>query len=80
MTRKDYVAIAEAFRRAIYSATYTGNSPVSMDAVGPDGVANWKRASQNVTLSLARDIADKMQRDNPRFDRARFLKACGVQS
>jgi hypothetical protein len=28
----------------------------------------------------ARAIADVMARDNPRFDRARFLKACGVQS
>ena len=29
---------------------------------------------------LARDLAATMARDNPRFDRARFLKACGVQS
>lgn len=27
----------------------------------------------------ARNIADVMQADNPRFDRARFLKACGAQ-
>ena len=25
-------------------------------------------------------IADVMAQDNPRFDRARFLQACGVQS
>lgn len=25
-------------------------------------------------------VADVMARDNPRFDRGRFLKACGVQS
>jgi hypothetical protein len=25
-------------------------------------------------------IADKLQRENPRFDRGRFLTACGVES
>jgi hypothetical protein len=30
--------------------------------------------------SLAVDVAEIMAADNPRFDRARFLKACGVQS
>ena len=30
--------------------------------------------------AIAVKLADMMQRDNPRFDRARFLKACGVQS
>lgn len=25
-------------------------------------------------------LADALQRDNPRFDRAKFLAACGVQS
>jgi hypothetical protein len=29
---------------------------------------------------VAHCIADVMARDNPRFDRARFLKASGVQS
>jgi hypothetical protein len=29
---------------------------------------------------LARDLAATLAADNPRFDRARFLKACGVQS
>jgi len=30
--------------------------------------------------SCCEKIADAMAADNPRFDRARFLKACGVQS
>jgi hypothetical protein len=29
---------------------------------------------------VAQVLADHMARENPRFDRARFLKACGVQS
>lgn len=28
-------------------------------------------------LPLARDMADMFAADNPRFDRERFLKACG---
>jgi len=29
---------------------------------------------------LARDLADYFEQDNPKFDRARFLEACGVES
>ncbi|MGH9706118.1 MAG: hypothetical protein ACRD5R_05120 [Candidatus Acidiferrales bacterium] len=32
------------------------------------------------TQRAARCLADMMAADNLRFDRARFLKACGVQS
>ena len=33
----------------------------------------------SVSLSLvAQELADALQGDNPRFDRARFLDACGV--
>ena len=28
---------------------------------------------------LARNLTDALQADNPRFDRARFLTACGVK-
>jgi hypothetical protein len=39
------------------------------------------RAQLNQDCQMVADcIADVMARDNPRFDRARFLKACGVQS
>jgi hypothetical protein len=30
--------------------------------------------------SLARDLADYFATENPRFDRYRFLRACGVES
>ncbi len=38
-----------------------------------------KSAEYAIRLA-ATHIAATMARDNPRFDRARFLKACGVQS
>ena len=37
-----------------------------------DQTINWTGAD------LARNLADVLQGDNPRFDRARFLVACGV--
>ena len=34
----------------------------------------------SVSLSLvAEELADTLAKDNPRFDRARFLTACGVK-
>ena len=34
----------------------------------------------SVSLSLvAEELADTLANDNPRFDRARFLEACGVK-
>jgi hypothetical protein len=38
-----------------------------------DQSINWSGAD------LARNLADALQADNPRFDRARFLEACGVK-
>lgn len=38
-----------------------------------DQSINWTGAD------LARNLADALQADNPRFDRARFLTACGVK-
>jgi hypothetical protein len=34
--------------------------------------------SQAGAENIARDLADALQADNDRFDRARFLTACGV--
>lgn len=31
-------------------------------------------------LGVAQDFADELQGTNPQFDRARFLKACGVEA
>lgn len=42
---------------------------------------NWEGftpESQEAIDGLARSLATKLQADSPRFDRARFLVACGV--
>jgi hypothetical protein len=47
-------------------------------------LAHWlKTATICTSDSMARNLfasslADRLERDNPRFDRRRFLKACGV--
>lgn len=37
------------------------------------------RLEDTVALQIIEMLADDLQADNPRFDRARFLEACGVK-
>ena len=65
MTRKDYEAIARAVRYA---------KPLNPSQSLLSGIAN------SVLETVAINIAEVMEMDNPRFDRDRFLTACGVRS
>ena len=67
MTRKDYVLIAGKLYQA------------KLDILGKEAPSDHSNMLDGVSLA-AEHIADAMQIDNPRFDRERFLKACGVQS
>jgi hypothetical protein len=64
MTRKDYILLADALASA---------KPIPHD----DFQLAADRYDQFAIDCTA--IADALA-ENPRFDRARFLKACGVQS
>lgn len=68
MTRKDYVAIANCF--SVLRSEWANR-------VVQDG---YEEIRIGAVWQAARLIAEMMSRDNPRFDRERFLKACGVQS
>ncbi len=62
MTRKDYVALAEALHSAQVSSetiTFKGH--------------DWAQA---VWEDCRDQIADVLAADNPRFDRERFVRAC----
>jgi len=37
-----------------------------------------ERAVQNLVYDVTNDLADYFESDNPRFDRDRFLTACGI--
>lgn len=66
MTRKDYVLIADALKCVRTSAA--GRDEGELE----DRLAQWSEDCEAV--------ADALANDNPRFDRDRFLKACGVAS
>ena len=40
--------------------------------------ANVCDLEETIGADIARNLADALQADNPRFDRHRFLVACGV--
>lgn len=61
MTRKDYVAIAEAIEEGL-----------KVNGLG----GGWSEA-KGAILTVAKEIANVLAADNKRFDRERFLKACG---
>jgi len=62
MTRKDYVLIAETIKGAINYEQDFNND----------------QSKVNGFKSLALALALTLESDNPRFDRHRFLVACGV--
>ena len=65
MTRKDYKAIAEVIRQ----------NTEELDSGAERGMV--VKTIQDVP-KLAEDLASIMASDNPRFDRIRFLSACGL--
>jgi hypothetical protein len=62
MTRKDYGLIAAAL-----NDTLLINCPTH----------EYLNGAKAATISAITHIADALSRDNPRFDRERFLKAAG---
>ena len=41
--------------------------------------ANVCNLEETIGADIARNLADALQADNPRFNSARFLDACGVK-
>lgn len=62
MSRKHYQMIADGFK-------------TQMDAL-PENVA-LRAAAQTALYAAADAIAYRLAQDNPRFDRSRFMRACG---
>ena len=65
MTRKDYILIAAALRNAHDAIRQKEPAECHDDMLDGIGYA-------------ADYLVDALANDNPRFDRARFLAACGV--
>ena len=63
MTKKDFELIANTLLAARWEGpTPTGRNYIDYDTYPP----------------LVNDFADALATTNPRFDRARYLKACGI--
>ena len=64
MTRKDYILIANSIHQAME------------DAKRHDSSSHVQAAKASINM-LAEHIAIDLKRDNPAFNRDRFLNACG---
>lgn len=73
MTRKDYVLIADAIRGLL--------ADIERES-GPMAVCDRTRAllagEHLGARHAASRLADTLRQDNPRFDRVRFMAACGL--
>jgi hypothetical protein len=65
MSKKHYTAIADVVQEAMEIAADEGYS-TPLDP-------------RSLVEQIARDLAVEFRNDNPRFDRGKFLKACGVE-
>jgi len=66
MTRKDYVMIAGIIKDCNLIPTLNKNKENGL-------------IQADILFTVASQLAYKLEQDNPRFDRARFLEACGVK-
>lgn len=73
MTNKDYKAIA----RSINGSTVL-MPPLNLSLTDNEKDV-WITGSKDQLRQIAMDLCEVMHRDNPRFDRERFLKACGIE-
>lgn len=65
MTKKNYEAIAQTISDE-FEATMSKSSP------------DFIRGAAYGVEETAKSLADYFKRDNPRFDREKFLAACGL--
>ena len=73
MTRKDYEKIANVINGATILKPYNGFD------FGLTSEEIFLAGSKDQVKHIGRAMADMLARDIPRFDRARFLKACGLE-
>jgi len=64
MTRKDYILIADAIRDALAA-------DIEFDIAMPE------REASGIHRAALR-LSDRLEQDNPLFDREMFLKACSL--
>lgn len=73
MTKKDYKAIA----RSINGSTVL-MPPLNLSLTDNEKDV-WIAGSKDQLRQIAMDLCEVMHRDNPSFDRERFLIDCGIE-
>jgi hypothetical protein len=73
MTRKDYVMIAETIRELLGDIDRE-SSPMAVCDRTRALMAGEHLGVRHVAMRLG----DQLRQDNPRFDRTRFIEACGL--
>lgn len=73
MSRKDYEVVASAINEVRWEAKTSAPGEPEVDLSDPQ-VVGMLMATRDVAVELAHVFA----RDNERFDRERFYKACGI--
>lgn len=73
MTKKDCAVIAAAINSG------TVMFPDAANASNADRYEAFMAGANDQVKQIVRRIADVMMADNTRFDRKRFLKACGIE-
>jgi hypothetical protein len=73
MTRKDYILIAETLR-GLLADIERESAPMAVCDRTRALMAGEHLGVRHVAMRLG----DQLRQDNPRFDRARFIEACGL--
>lgn len=68
--KKDFKRIAEIIK---------SNTVMAEDVVCKQDYPQYHLATQDTRLSIAVDFAGYLATQNPRFDRQKFLDACGLK-
>ena len=73
LTKKDFKAVAEIVDGVMLMAMEPGGS------IGtPEERVNLRDGVNIAHSQIANDLADDFTTQNPRFDRERFMEACGL--
>lgn len=77
LSKKDYVALAGFIRTRIEDGRRLQTKGRAVTPLATDEILTGT-AKKQTAEALAWDVANYFAAQNPRFDRSRFLKACGI--
>lgn len=76
MTKKDYELIANGLRIGKPSRNI---NPYPIEARGQEIINVYAYGKNNAWNNACKTLADFLATDNPKFNKNKFLKACGIE-